>query len=272
MAWANGKLTISQGSMNDATMVNGVRIGSSPSFRHGHITSATLAPDEWLSRLINASCVIFAESGGVTNARCYNVDGPSGPTCSPTGPAGPRGIDRGLWQWNSRAWPTITDTAADDPVSATILAFLVSDGFSQWAPWSKSKGLVAGSTPRNTMVAAWKAAKPNDSANAEEMWGIPAAVAMVALNSATQGHGGATVDAVGTAAGAAVDAAQSAWGTLTDWTSALGKLLSTLISTSFWVRVGMALLGLGLIGIALALASGVNPSAVAKTAAKTALV
>lgn len=102
----------------------------------------TITSQDWYDRVVQAAAVIYAESGGNKGARCYNVTGPDGKaTCSPTPPAGPRGVDRGLWQFNSKAWPQIPDDLADNPVVATDIAFIVTRQFTTWGPWAGSKGL-----------------------------------------------------------------------------------------------------------------------------------
>lgn len=226
----SGTVTLGPGSFSDATLVNGVKLGSNPAFRHGQISTQTIKATEWLSRQTFAAAIIYAESGGRTNARCFNIDKPDGsPGCSPTGPAGPRGVDRGLWQWNSVAWPTITDTAADDPASATILAYLVSNGFSDFGPWKKSKGMDTNSEPFKVIAKAME--DQMGYVIDKGIFGIPGEAGF--YDSITGALGGAL-----------------------DWATALGKLLSNLISVSFWKRVGMGAAGLGLLILAIVLFSG----------------
>lgn len=226
----SGTVTLGPGSFNDATMVNGVKLGSNPAFRHGQISTQTIKATEWLDRQTFAAAIIYAESGGVTNNRCYNVDDANGnPTCRKTPPAGPRGVDRGLWQWNSVAWPTITDTAADDPASATILAFLVSNGFSDFGPWKKSKGMDPNSEPFKVIA---KAMEDQMGYVVDKgLFGIPGEAAFY-------------------------DTITGALSGALDWATGLAKLLSTLVSVSFWKRVGMGAAGLGLLIFAIVLFSG----------------
>lgn len=181
-------------------------------------------------RVIMAASIMMAESGGKTDARCYNYDGPNGPTCSPTPlPAGTkgteRGIDRGLWQWNSKAWPDISDMAADEPETATDIAYRVSKGFTTWGPWRGSKGLDPNSAPSKAVQAAFK-----------DMMGD--------VRDDTPILSWIDPDANGTPDGLA-----PALG----WLEALGKLLSNLLSPAWWRRLGIGALGLLLVIIAVVL-------------------
>lgn len=65
--------------------------------------------------------IIMKESGGNTNARNHNSNG---------------SIDRGIWQWNNRAHPDISDACAFDPVCATQKALSISGNGSNWGPWN----------------------------------------------------------------------------------------------------------------------------------------
>jgi hypothetical protein len=73
-------------------------------------------------RLLIAISVCLAESNGYSAARHVNDDG---------------SIDRGLWQINDRAHPTVSDAEADDPVKATLYAREVYESHSNtFAAWS----------------------------------------------------------------------------------------------------------------------------------------
>lgn len=182
---------------------------------------------DYEARIIQAAAIMFAESGGRTDARCYNYDKNGSASCSPTPlPAGTpgtqRGVDRGVWQWNSKAWPTITDQMADDPDIATDIAYRVSNGFTSWGPWrgSKrgSKGLDKTSTPYKTIAAAYEGTLSVATDDTPVLSQIDP-------------------DANGTPDGIVP--------TVLDWTKALGKLLSSLISAAFWYRIGIGVLGAG---------------------------
>lgn len=173
---------------------------------------------EWVNRIIQAACIMYAESGGDTEARCYNVDDANGrPTCSPTPPAGPRGVDRGLWQWNNVAWPTISDLAAFDPEVSTDMAYRVSNGFATWGPWTGSRGLDANSEPSKTVRNSERARSlrtyEGDTAT-EEIPFTPIDVPKIDLFG---------------------------------WADALGRLLSNLISAAWWRRVGVGFAGVALV-------------------------
>jgi hypothetical protein len=174
---------------------------------------STITQAEYNRRMIQAAAIMFAESGGDTDARCFNINGPDGrPTCSATGPAGPRGVDRGVWQWNSKAHPEITDLAAFDPDVATEFAYIKSNAYTTFGPWSKSRGMDKASPAYKTVAAAF------------------------------EGTLGTVVD--DTPGGAFVDNLGS---NLVGWADALGRLLSNLISPAFWRRIGIGVLGSSLI-------------------------
>lgn len=65
--------------------------------------------------------IIAAESGRDPNAKHVNADG---------------SIDRGLWQINSVFHSEVTDTCAYDPVCSTAAAFKISNGGTDYTPWS----------------------------------------------------------------------------------------------------------------------------------------
>ncbi len=207
----------------------GYRIGGvdvrSGAFHNGRIVEQRLTVEQWHARQITATAVLFAESGGVTNARCYNVDGADGkPTCSPRPPAGPRGTDRGIAQFNDKAWPMIPDTAADNPGTAVKLVALITNGYRDWGPWEGSAGLDPNSAP-------FKAAR----AQYEDTLGIVIDKGLFGLPGETAVYG----------------AVEGVFGTILGWAEALGKLLSVLLSVAFWRRVGMGALGLVLVALAL---------------------
>lgn len=239
----DGKVQIAPGSSNGDTVLSGVKLGSNPAFRNGQITAGPMTTDEWWGRVVQAAAIMYAESGGVTNARCYNIDGPDGkPTCSNRPPAGPRGVDRGLCQWNSVAWPMINDAAADNPIVAATLLFYVSNGYSTWQPWNGSKGLDQNSDKFKTVLKA--AEDMAGHALDKGVFGIPGEVGL--YNGIQTG-----IDALGG---------------VVDWAASLGKLLASLVSGAFWRRVGLGAAGLALVVVALVLLSGVTTSVARKAA------
>lgn len=216
--WAKGARI---GTRSDGT---GGAVALDPAFR-GNVEPFTITKDEWIQRQIIAASIIWAESRGDTDARCFNIDGPDGrPTCSKTGPAGPRGTDRGIWQWNNKAWPGIPDETADNPEAATMIAFLVTRGWAEWGPWRGSQGLDPESGPSKTI-----------SAEFENQWGI---VRDDSLDFLPDG--------------------------LLDWTKALAKLLGNLLSGAWWRRVGVFALGVALVVLAVVLTLAPAATDVAK--------
>jgi hypothetical protein len=133
----------------------------------------------YYARYVRAAAIMYAESGGDPTAVCYNVDGPDGkPTCSKTGPAGPRGVDRGLWQWNSVAWPDISDMQAFSAESSTRIAYQVSAGFTSWQPWAKSRGMLppgvdAQGNPTPLQIALDAERARTGDAIPENLFGVP---------------------------------------------------------------------------------------------------
>lgn len=192
--------------------------------------SSTITNQEYDQRAVRAASIMMAESGGKTDARCYNYDKDGKASCSPTPlPAGTpgtqRGIDRGLWQWNSVAWPDISDMAADEPETATDIAYRVSKGFTTWGPWRGSRGLDPNSTPSRTIAAEY-----------ENMLGV--VVDDTPILSQLDPDANGTPDGLAPVLG---------------WLEALGKLLSNLLSPAWWRRLGIGALGLLLVVIAVVL-------------------
>lgn len=73
-----------------------------------------------------AIAIILGESGGNPGAR--NTEKNTPPS-----------VDRGLWQFNSRWHPEVTDACAFEPVCATRAAFVVSKGGTDFTPWASFK-------------------------------------------------------------------------------------------------------------------------------------
>ena len=181
---------------------------------------------EYDRRVVRAASIVYAESGGRTDAVCYNVNGPDGrPTCSPKPPAGPRGVDRGLWQWNSKAWPQITDLQAFDPSASTEIAYTVSNAYTSFGPWSKSRGMDPTSAQSKTIADTY-----------ESMLGR--AVDDTPILSQIDPNADGVPDALGAVVG---------------WAEGLGRLLSFLTSADWWRRVGLGALGVVLVAGAVVL-------------------
>ena len=122
-------------------------IGNSP-------RTATITPTEYARRVGTAAAIMWGESAGHTDARCFDGPLPTGhaaragqnANCNQPG----RGVDRGLWQLNSKSF-TIPDATADDPRAATAFVWGASQGFTNWGPWKGTAALTPGS-PRHQQV------------------------------------------------------------------------------------------------------------------------
>lgn len=153
-----------------------------------------------------AFAVAKAESGGNEKAESKpNTDG---------------SIDRGLWQINSKAHPTVTRAMALNPVQNRNAAWRISKGGLDWSAWTQYKN------------GAYKQYMPDKGDKSSVMPNADDA----GLLGVGRGPGLDTV--VSDAAG--------------DWGSALAKVLKALSSGEFWKRAGMALLGIIAIGLAVA--------------------
>lgn len=70
--------------------------------------------------------IVYAESGGNTQAKHVNGDG---------------SIDRGLWQINNKAHPDVTDQCAYDPVCSSKFAHQLFSGHgNSWQSWATFTG------------------------------------------------------------------------------------------------------------------------------------
>jgi len=200
--------------------------------------NTTISLAEFEARIVQAAAIMWAESGGDPFAVCYNFNdptkvtatNPTGASCSRTPlPAGTpgveRGYDRGLWQFNSvfygptsKPW-AVTDMAAYEPGTATEIAYRVSRGFTAFSPWSKSHGADHKHPKYLEVAAVW------ESMTGRAVEEIP----FTGIN---------------------VSTVSNVFGPLLSWTEGLGKLLSTLVSPQFWIRVGTALAGVVLLVLA----------------------
>lgn len=165
--------------------------------------------------VLEAYAIITRESGWNTKAVNVNKDGSR---------------DRGLWQWNDKAWPSISDKCAFDPVCSTLKAIEVSKNGKDWGPW-KSSGSVH---PDTTGV------KLPNTANADDagLFGV--------------GRGTGLDTKVG------------------DALNISAKFYKLLTSTEFWLRLGEAIAGIILITLGLKMLTGVDATNIAVNVAKAA--
>lgn len=167
----------------------------------------TLDRDAWMKAWITAACIAQGESGGYAGAR--NTNGPNSKA--------PGSIDRGLFQFNDHFWPKITDAMADNPRIAFLLAWRISKGWQDFAPWTGSHGLDPTSTASQIIIK--EVENETGRAVGKGLFGIPDIRPVV--------------DAVGNAIGDAID-----------WAKSLGKILAHLLQPDWWKRVGVGALGL----------------------------
>jgi hypothetical protein len=198
--------------------INGVKVDV-PAFHNGQVTGAgVMDVSEWFARQIIAASIIMAESGGYPENT--NVNGPDS--------TAPGSVDRGLWQWNSQWWPQITDAAAFNPESSTILAWLASNGYSDWSPWRGSRGLDPTSAPAVEIRQAFG-----------QMRGI--VVDDTPILSWIDKNANGTPDAV------------EALGGWSGIAKSLGRILANLLNPDWWRRAGIVVLGVIMVIAAIAL-------------------
>ena len=173
--------------------------------------------------VIKGTAIVMRESGG--NVKAFRP--------ASKNPAG--GNDRGIWQWNDKWNPEISDADAYDPVKATEWAYKKSGGFTHFKPWDGAK------ITKAQFDAAVEAAR-RYGIDIKDGWSV-----------------GAVID-VGTnvlddlpIVGPAIDVVTGAADSILGWTEALGKLLSNLIDPSWWKRIGVGALGLVIVIAALVL-------------------
>lgn len=167
--------------------------------------------------VITGTAIVYRESGG--KIRAYRD-----PTKNPGG-----GADRGIWQWNSKYHPDVTDAIAYDPVAATKIAYTKSKGFTDFEPWDGAK------ITSSQLSVAVKAAQ---------------ASGYKVFPGATIDTGSWGVDdipIVGGVVEGAVDVVTGVGGSLLGWTEALGNVLSNLLSGDWWKRIGIGLLGIAIL-------------------------
>lgn len=75
--------------------------------------------------VVTGVAIVGRETGGTFDTRAFRP--------ASANPGG--GNDRGMWQWNDKAHPEITDADAYDPQRATAWAARKSAGFTDFGPW-----------------------------------------------------------------------------------------------------------------------------------------
>lgn len=87
--------------------------------------------------LVYAVAIAIRESGLRRDARCFNYRDPATGRvkCSPVWKPGVTSVDRGWWQINSVAHPTVSDAEADDPRAAARHAYRISSGGTNFRAW-----------------------------------------------------------------------------------------------------------------------------------------
>lgn len=168
-----------------------------------------------VTKIILYTSIVLAESGGDTNI--VNTKG--------NNPAGSR--DRGLWAWNDHWHPEISDADAFDPVKATHWAWIWSQGFTKTSPmWTGSKGLTQTNITNTSNVLTYSGTVQNGA------------------------YVGTVIDDAKATANQ-IPGVGSVLGTLTSWTDGLTTLLAHLVSSTWWKRIGIGTLGIGIIIVGL---------------------
>ena len=191
----------------------------------------TLTPAEWQALNSQAAAVMLASSGGITDYRCFDTARQPSSTPPPIywkyscRPAG-TGYDRGLWAFNSKTYGpgtkyALSDALADDPEQSTNAAYILTNGWRDWAPFAGSAGL------DKTGAAATAVAADVAKGDGYVVDNTPGP--------------GSTTDLLG-------------------WAAGLGKLLSFVTSSSFWRRVGIGALGVVLVYEGVHILTGSGPS------------
>lgn len=186
--------------------------------------------------VVKGTAIVYRESRGNPKARRDASQNSAG------------GNDRGLWQWNDKWNPEISDTDAYDPVKATEWAYKKSNGFTDFGPW---KG--ASITPDTLRIAVKAAVDAGYSAAG--LFKITEPIPVSASDPVKGGTIGDTpwYEDVGVAV---ADGVASVKDKLFGWAEALGTLLSALIDPSWWKRIGVGVLGVAVVIGALVLMFG----------------
>ncbi len=96
--------------------------------------------------LLNALSIARGESGFYVKARNWLPGDGFRPAGTQIGVEGPAAAwnqnhtlqghsDRGLWQFNSKAWPSVQDWQTDDPLEAARVVWVASKQGTEWKPW-----------------------------------------------------------------------------------------------------------------------------------------
>lgn len=195
---------------------------SAAKYHAGQPAPLSIPVDRWYARQIIAASIIYAESGGYPEA--VNVNGPTS--------SAPGSTDRGLWQWNSEAWPDITDAAAKNPKASTVLAWCVSNAWSDFGPWAGSRGL----DPTSDQSRAVQREYLSQLGRATDDTPILS-----------------WIDKDANAIPDPVDAAAAALGGWDDIAHTLYGMLRKLADPEWWKRVGVVLIGAIMVVLALTL-------------------
>lgn len=161
---------------------------------------------------ISMVSIAMAESGGNPKARNVNHK---------PGKEDDGSVDRGLYQFNNYWNPEISDADAYDPVKATHWAFIKSNGWKNFKPWTNSKGL---------------------------NFDFKQKVGLAIINPA--GGGGITgwIDA---ATDTSETGREAIADTLVPWAEGLAALLTNLVDPEWWKRIGIGALGVIILIVAL---------------------
>lgn len=188
--------------------------------------SMTLTPTQ---EVLGVS-IMLAESSGDTTAVNQNSDG---------------SLDRGLWQWNNKAWPQITDAIAYDPVASTEMAYAQTNGFTPTsfaAIWHDSNGNLSKGL-----------SAPNIETTAQVLNIDPTNI-HVPVGASGHADGGRGLPDLGPAIVASTGLTglifEGLSGGLSSWSDIaklVGSLLSHILSVDFWKRVGIIVLAITII-------------------------
>jgi len=196
-----------------------------------------------------AVAVIWRESRGVSNAFRPESQNPRG------------GDDRGIVQWNSKAWPNISDDVAYNPRAAIVQMLYVvrtgesgvpdnatgKDRFKHWNVgryhYGDDEAVISAADE-----AAAKAAIANPISPVAK---LEAAGSRTITDDNTWNPGQAAQDAVTDGAGAVTDAVAGA----IPWAGSLATVLGALGDPAWWRRIGIGALGVALVWAAIVLAT-----------------
>lgn len=216
--------------------------------------------------VLKATYIVLRESGGNPTKRRPASQNPDG------------GNDRGLWQFNDKWFPDVSDLVAYDPILSTHKAFEVSKQFTDFKPWETDRdpewGFSGSEHQQDALRKALDAFFGDDgqatittsvnparnvtlidivplykSGESSGLWG-PIGTVVDAAGNIVDTAGG-VVGNVGTVItegpGAFADAVTP------DWMGTLGNLLKNLVDPGWWKRIGIGAVALLIIIVALVL-------------------